>query len=488
MGSVLSTTSTHSQSREKAEHNYQSYPNKRLKLSPPDIYEETRLIPSLPDEISLQILARIPRCHHLKIKSINRLWKSAITSHEIFNLRKELGVTEEWIYILTKVDSNNLNWYGLDPISGFWQKLPPMPTSIREEETMNNRTRGFDGPNGLRIWNIIGSTIRSWLSRNTRSEQLPFCGAAVAASGACLYVIGGFAKSLALNVVWRYDPRTNSWAQTENMNSGRAFCKTTVLDNKIYAIGGVSRGLNGRLNPLRSGEVFDPVTRKWDSIPDMPFNKAQVLPAAFLADVLKPVATGMVMFRERLFVTQSLYSWPFFFDIGGEVFDPSSGTWSQMPSGMGEGWPARQAGTKLGLVVNGSLYALEPSGTLDGGIIKRYDESGDVWRVVMGRVPVQDFRESEAPFLLARFHDRLHVITKDVDNNIAVWMASTIDGVAGEGSRSDSHTQENETNEDNNNNNSSNNSNDNGNNNGWRLVAARNFGSAELVSCQVLDI
>ena len=69
-----------------------------------------------------------------------------------------------------------------------------------------------------------------------------------------------------------------------------------------------------------------------------------------LADLLKPIATGVTSYRGKLYVSQSFYSWPFAVDVGGEIFDPETNSWEQMPTGMGEGWPARQAGTKLVLL------------------------------------------------------------------------------------------------------------------------------------------
>ncbi|GAB2216853.1 hypothetical protein Droror1_Dr00018562 [Drosera rotundifolia] len=36
-----------------------------------------------------------------------------------------------------------------------------------------------------------------------------------------------------------------------------------------------------------------------------------------------------------------------------------------MPNGIGEGWPAKQAGTKVTAVVEDELYALDPSSTMD---------------------------------------------------------------------------------------------------------------------------
>ncbi|BBG95709.1 hypothetical protein Prudu_004329 [Prunus dulcis] len=94
-----------------------------------------------------------------------------------------------------------------------------------------------------------------------------------------------------------------------------------------------------------------------------------------------------------------------------------------MPIGMGEGWPARQAGTKLSVVVDGELYAFDPSSSLDSGKIKVYDQGEDAWKVVIGKVPIHDFAGSESPYLLAGFHGKLHVITKDVNHEITVLRA-----------------------------------------------------------------
>ncbi|XP_042495515.1 F-box/kelch-repeat protein At1g22040-like [Macadamia integrifolia] len=464
--------------------------------------ENPRLIPSLPDEISMQILARVPRICYLSVKKVSRSWNFAITSPELFNLRKELGMTEEWLYILSKVDDDRLLWYALDPLSKKWQRLPPMPNVAYEEEPKK-------GLSALRMWNVIGSSIkiadiiRGWLGRKDGLDRMPFCGCAIGAVDGCLYVLGGFSRSSAMRCVWRFDPVLNMWSEVSSMSIARAYCKTGILNGKLYVVGGVSRGRGGALTPLQSAEVFDPHTGVWSQVPSMPFSRAQVLPTAFLADMLKPIATGMTSYRGRLCVPQSLYSWPFFVDVGGEIYDPETNSWVEMPTGMGEGWPARQAGTKLSVVVDGELYALDPSSSLDSGKIKMYDHQEDAWKVVVGKVPIRDFTDSESPYLLAGFLGRLHVITKDSNHEIAVLQANVCNRLSSSPSTSSSSvrttgasfpacgssvpsdvlpvtavdfsyqhcdsTAEEET-------------------EAWKVIATRNFGSAELVCCQVLDV
>ncbi|WOL08668.1 F-box/kelch-repeat protein [Canna indica] len=475
MGSFLSVSVGKSRIGQSGESSHGDS-NKRLRM-PCYWDDKPRLISSLPDEVSMQILARLPRIYYLNVKLVSRSWKAAIMSDDLFQLRKELGVTEEWLYVMTKTEADKFSWHALDPCSRMWQRLPPMPHVVDEEKPWN-------GLPGFWMWSVVGSTIkladfiRGWMRRRDNLDQMPFCGCAVGAVDGCLYVLGGFSRASAINCVWKYDPCLNVWQEVCSMTSARAFCKTGLLNNKLYVAGGVIRGRNG-LTPLRTAEVFDPITGLWTELPGMPFLKTQVLPTAFLTDMLKPIATGMASYRGRLCVPQSLYSWPFFFDIGGEIYDPETGSWVEMPPGMGDGWPAKQAGTKLGAVVNGDLYALDPSSYLDSGKIKIYDNQEDVWRVVIEKVPVNYLTDSESPYLLAGFLGNLHVITKDANDHIAILEADLQRHISSSASTSaapaDSMTdnpvspveEEPEF---------------------WKVIAAKDFGTAELVNCQVLDL
>lgn len=446
--------------------------SKRKRLLVVDGNERPRIISALPDELSIRILARVPLGCYSNLTLVCKTWNHVLRDSEIFELRKEVGFSEEWLYILMKDEEEKLIWNALDPLSGKWHSLPPMPAFIYEEE--------FNQATGWSLWNAMGASgnrltgfVRGWFGRKDSLDRTNFCGCAVGAINGCLFVLGGFAKASALKSVWRYDPRINAWTEVAPMTTARAYCKTAFLNNKLYVVGGVNRGRGG-LTPLQSAEVYDPVTNTWTQIPNMPFARAQVLPTAFLADMLKPIATGMTAFRGKLCVPQSLYSWPFFVDVGGETYDPATDSWLEMPNGMGDGWPARQAGTKLSVVVDGNLYALDPSSSLDSGKIKMYDPQEDTWKVILRKVPVVDYTDSESPYLLAGFLGKLHVITKDISDNVAVLQADTSEGAvtsSSSSSTSDPSTSISDSEVD-----------------SWKSIASRHFGFIELVSCQVLQI
>lgn len=452
---------------------------KRPRLSSPSFssLDPPQIIPGIPDELSVRILARVPRSSYFSLRLVCRNWFDVLSSAELFDIRHELGSTEEWLYVLMRDDDENLSWHALDPASGRWQRLPPMPEMVPEEEIEQPSS-------GLAWWGFpsvrLTELLKGLFRRKDAVDRSPFCGCAAGAICGCLYVLGGFSRACAMKSVWRYDPRTNDWREAAAMGTPRAYCKTALLHNKLYAVGGVNRGRGG-LTPLQSAEVYEPSINTWKPVPSMPFAKAQVLPTAFLADMLKPIATGMASFRGKLCVPQSLYSWPFFVDVGGEVFDPVTESWIEMPKGMGEGWPARQAGTKLSVVVNGSLYALDPTSSLDGSKIKVYDTEADSWKVVLKKVPILlDLTDSESPYLLAGFWDMLHVITKDMHGHIIVLRADMNETPAAAAAASASSTSSSST--------STSESSSEPETDGWKNIARRNFGSVELVTCQVLDV
>ncbi|KAG5063856.1 hypothetical protein JHK85_005039 [Glycine max] len=228
---------------------------------------------------------------------------------------------------------------------------------------------------------------------------MPFCGCSIGVVDGCIYALEGFSRSSTIKYVWQYDPIKNSWAEASPMSVGRAYCKTGILNNKLYVVGGVTRGRGG-LIPLQSAEVYDPHTCMWSLLPSMHFARAQVLPTVVLADLLKPIAG----FIQRKVI----------------LYDPNLNSWLEMPIDMGEGWPARQAGTKSSVTVDDDLYALDPSNSVDSAKIKVCDYEGDTWKVAAGDVPIHDFTELESTYLFTRLLEKLHVITKDANHNIMV--------------------------------------------------------------------
>ena len=97
---------------------------------------------------------------------------------------------------------------------------------------------------------------------NMRSKR---SGAAAAAVGSKIYVMGGYDGSSRLNTCEVYDTTTNAWTSIANMTTKRSCLAAAAVGSKIYAIGGGENGFS-RLNTC---EVFDTITNAWTSIASM---------------------------------------------------------------------------------------------------------------------------------------------------------------------------------------------------------------------------
>ena len=98
-----------------------------------------------------------------------------------------------------------------------------------------------------------------------KSDFLPpmhegLCSHCVAVLNNFLYVLGGqnlFDErgNTAVNTVVRYDPRFNIWMRIASMNDKRAGFTVSVVDNRLYALGGVNAA--GRLSSMECYSLED---------------------------------------------------------------------------------------------------------------------------------------------------------------------------------------------------------------------------------------
>ena len=118
---------------------------------------------------------------------------------------------------------------------------------------------------GLTTVNV--ATADTW----TQKADMPTARFACAASvvNGKIYVIGGeqvHNDPTPFTVVEVYDPATDTWERKADMPTGREGLATAVVDGKIYAIGG-QRGAHVMVSTV---EVYDPATDSWEKKTDMP--------------------------------------------------------------------------------------------------------------------------------------------------------------------------------------------------------------------------
>ena len=84
-----------------------------------------------------------------------------------------------------------------------------------------------------------------------------------------IYAIGGFIGCCWTPVSWveEYDPATDTWTEKKDMpDPPRGFHSSSVVNGKIYVIGGAIN-FNSALSTV---EIYDPTTDSWEKGLDMP--------------------------------------------------------------------------------------------------------------------------------------------------------------------------------------------------------------------------
>ncbi|MBL3646244.1 Kelch repeat-containing protein [Bacillus sp. RHFS10] len=85
-----------------------------------------------------------------------------------------------------------------------------------------------------------------------------------------IYVIGGGMQKQGTygNQTFVYDPKTNEWTKKADMPTERGGAATVTVDGKIYVMGGMSND-----GVVKTVEVYDPKKDTWEKSDDLPFEK-----------------------------------------------------------------------------------------------------------------------------------------------------------------------------------------------------------------------
>ena len=106
-----------------------------------------------------------------------------------------------------------------------------------------------------------------------RKEDMPnaLWGSSASAVNGKIYVIGGgLDNNVPTNSVVEYDPATGKWTKKADMPTARGLLSTAVMNGKIYAIGGARFWEAVPDVGLSTIEEYDPVADKWTEKADMP--------------------------------------------------------------------------------------------------------------------------------------------------------------------------------------------------------------------------
>ncbi|XP_050205687.1 F-box/kelch-repeat protein SKIP6 [Mercurialis annua] len=244
--------------------------------SPPQI-----LIPPLPNDISINILARIPRSHHPFLSSLSKSFRSLLSSPLYYTARSLLNATQPLLHLAIRFPTTTtLHWFTLrqNPQQNskhLLAKLPPTPS--------------------------------------------PLSGSAIVSLGPKIYVIGGCFKDILSSHVWTFDFRFHTWEVAPSMNISREFAAAGVVEGKIYVIGGCIVDTFARSKYW--AEVFDPKVGHWegvDSVEESVFREKWM--------------HGSAVINGRIYAMG---------DRNGVVYEPRSAKWECVGVELDSGWRGR---------------------------------------------------------------------------------------------------------------------------------------------------
>ena len=169
-----------------------------------------------------------------------------------------------------------------------------------------------------------------------------------------IYAIGGengaadqFGE-LSIAVVEMYDPKTDTWQPKADMPTPRSGLATSVVDGKIYAIGGqkieklrLLIGFGYRLTELPTVEMYDPVTDTWTQKADMPTPRSTS--TSVVDGKIYAIGGAGSNRKQRRLATV-------------EVYNPATDTW-----GKSRSLNHARAGLSTA-VVDGEIYAIGGTG------------------------------------------------------------------------------------------------------------------------------
>ncbi|KMZ74576.1 F-box/kelch-repeat protein [Zostera marina] len=344
--------------------------------------EEAALIPGLPHEIAEHCLLHVPFPHQSTVRSVSSAWNRAISHPTFLHTRKALHLSLPYVFVFAFHRSTlRLQCLALDPRSGRWSILPPMPMPVPSSHS------------------------------DPALSPSSFACAANAVRGE-LFFLGGTRsdRNSPMHTLISYKTSTNSWTVEEesSMPTARSYFSAGSIGGKIIVAGGggveedSNSVYNGNADSSSVVECYDPVTSQWSQV-------------AELRSRISKYDSAVV--GKKMYITEG-WRWPFDTAPRGSVYDAEMDCWGEMKLGLREGW------TGSSVVLGEKLFVISECGECR---VKVYSEEKDTWRGVIGSgVPV-DLRK---PFAMAGVVDeegrRIYVVGAGL--NVAVGSMEEVKG------------------------------------------------------------
>lgn len=205
----------------------------------------------------------------------------------------------------------------------------------------------------LPILSVFATQQDSW----TTMEPIPTANGWLGATmvNGKIYAIGG-SGGYGSTTVNEYDPITNIWTTKTSMPTPRIFFGIAVVENKIYTIGGDRGNYEIGITPTAINEVYDPATDTWETKTSMPTRRFGV---------------SASVVNNKIYIIGGKTSNPYPDISITEAYDPITDKWTTM-----EPLPT-PVSHHTSAVVNNKIYIL--GGAINVNLNQIYDTEIDSW-------------------------------------------------------------------------------------------------------------
>ena len=173
---------------------------------------------------------------------------------------------------------------------------------------------------------------------------------------------GGWDGGQLLSTVEQYDPARNTWKKVKDLPTPRRSHASSVVNGKIYVFGGkglVKRGARKGEATLSTLQVYDAVTNTWEKKADMPTGRWALSTSVVDGKIY---AIGG---QTSAFAITNLV----------EVYDPATDTWARGRPLLEKRWAVSTC------VVNGKMNVVGGANKIElVRLVEEYHPAFDMWR------------------------------------------------------------------------------------------------------------
>ncbi|WCJ20553.1 Galactose oxidase/kelch repeat superfamily protein [Euphorbia peplus] len=221
---------------------------------------------SLPDDLLLECLTRVPSSSLPSLSAVCRRWSHLLRSPSFLSLRRLHGLIHPTVFAFSTSDHSSLSAVSLRFTNRriAIHTVSKIDTHISIDDISHSRLAAIGPhiyiitPNGL-VFCYDTWTLTLTLRSSITFPRKKFAAAVVSGK---IYVAGGGSRAAA--AMEEYDPETDSWSVIAQCSRKRFGCTGAGVDGVFYVIGGLKITTTGDAHVYASSmDLYDVEARVW---------------------------------------------------------------------------------------------------------------------------------------------------------------------------------------------------------------------------------